>query len=164
MVWWHHVGDDIWHYRSWPTLIQEMACHLLGAKKQCWLIVNRTFWNRFQRNSNFFIEEMHLKMLSSKWQPICLSCNVLTHWGQVTYICISKLTIIGSDKGLSPGRHQAIIWTNDGILSIWPWGANFSEMLTKIQTSSFNKMHLKMSVIYQPFCLSLNTLIVTKTP
>ena len=30
-------------------------------------------------------------------------------WGRVTYICISNLTIIGSDNGLSPGQHQTII-------------------------------------------------------
>ena len=36
----------------------------------------------------------------------------LTHWGQVTHLCVSKLTIIGSDIGLSPDRRQAIIWTN----------------------------------------------------
>ena len=42
----------------------------------------------------------------------------LTHWGWVTHICISKLTIIGSDNGLSPGRLQAIIWTNAGIYII----------------------------------------------
>ena len=45
----------------------------------------------------------------------------LTHWCRVTHICVSKLTIIGSDNGLSPGRHQAIIWTNTEIL-IWPLG------------------------------------------
>ena len=39
----------------------------------------------------------------------------LTHWGRVTQICVSKLTIIVSDNGLSPGRRQANIWTNDGI-------------------------------------------------
>ena len=44
----------------------------------------------------------------------------LTHWSQVMYICVSKLTIIGSDNGLSPGQHQAIIWTNTGILLIGP--------------------------------------------
>ena len=27
-----------------------------------------------------------------------------THWGRVTHICVSNLTIIGSDNGLSPGR------------------------------------------------------------
>ena len=39
---------------------------------------------------------------------------ILAHWGRVTYICVSKLTIIGSDNGLSPGRRQAIIWTSAG--------------------------------------------------
>ena len=42
------------------------------------------------------------------------------HWGRVTHIHapISKRTIIGSDNSLSPGRRQAIIWTNDGLLLI----------------------------------------------
>ena len=35
--------------------------------------------------------------------------NILTHWGRVTHICVSKLSILGSDNGLSPGRRQAII-------------------------------------------------------
>ena len=34
---------------------------------------------------------------------------VLTHWGRMTHICVSKLSILGSDNGLSPGRRQAII-------------------------------------------------------
>ena len=42
----------------------------------------------------------------------------LTHWDRVTHICISKLTIIGSDNGLLPGQRQAIIWTNARILLI----------------------------------------------
>ena len=58
--------------------------------------------------------------------------NDLTHWGRVTHICVSDLTIIGSDNGLSPGRHQAIIWTSAGILLIGPLGTNFSEILTEI--------------------------------
>ena len=35
----------------------------------------------------------------------------------MTHICVSDLTSIGSDDGLSPGQRQAIIWTNAGILS-----------------------------------------------
>ena len=35
--------------------------------------------------------------------------TLLTHSGRVTHICVSELTIIGSDTGLSPGRRQAII-------------------------------------------------------
>ena len=49
----------------------------------------------------------------------------LTHWGRVTHICVGNLTIIGSDNGLSPGRRQAIILTNAGILLTGPLGANF---------------------------------------
>ena len=45
-----------------------------------------------------------------------------THWGRVTHIYFSKLTISGSDNGLSPGRHQTIIWTRAGILLTVPTG------------------------------------------
>ena len=84
----------------------------------------------------------------------------LTHWRQVTHICVGNLTIIGPDNGLSPGRRQAIIWTNAGILLIGPWGTNFSELLIGIQTFSVKKMHLKMSSAkWRPFCRGLNVLI-----
>ena len=63
----------------------------------------------------------------------------LTHWGRVTHICVRKLTIIGSDNGLSPDRRQAIIWTNAGLLLIGPSGTNFSEILIEILTFSFRK-------------------------
>ena len=56
----------------------------------------------------------------------------LTHWGGVTHICVCKLTIIGFDNGLSPGRRRTIIWTNGGILSIGPLKTNFSEILIEI--------------------------------
>ena len=83
----------------------------------------------------------------------------LTHWGRVTHICVGKLTIIGSDNGLSPERRQAIIWTNAGILLIGPLGTNFSEILIEIQIFSYMKMHLKMSFAkWRPFCLGLNVL------
>ena len=38
-----------------------------------------------------------------------------THRKRMTHICVNKLTIIGSDTGLSPGRRQGIIRTNVGI-------------------------------------------------
>ena len=84
---------------------------------------------------------------------------VLTHWGRVTHICISKLNIIGSDNGLSPGRRQAIIWTNAGILLIGSLWTNFREILSQIHTSSLKKMHFKMSSgKWRPNCLVLNVL------
>ena len=84
----------------------------------------------------------------------------LTHWGRVTHICVGELTTIGSDNGFSPGRRQAIIWTNAGILLIEPLWTNFSEILIGIQIFSFKKMRLKMSSAkWRPFCLGLNVLI-----
>ena len=83
----------------------------------------------------------------------------LTHWGRVTHICVSKLTTIGSDNGLSPGRRQAIIWTNAGLLLIQTLGTNFSEILREIYIFSFKKMDLKMSFgKCRPSCLGLNLL------
>ena len=106
------------------------------------------------------LKKIHLKMSSTKWRLFVeISIVSLTHWGQVMHICVSKLTIIGSDNGLSPGRHQAIIWTNGGILLIGPLGTNFGEMLIKIYTFSFKKMYLKMLFEKcQPFCVGLNVL------
>ena len=54
--------------------------------------------------------------------------QVLTHWSRVTHICVGNLLFNGSDNGLSPGRRQAIIWTNAGVLFIGPLGTKFSEI------------------------------------
>ena len=70
-----------------------------------------------------------LDIFNNKWIP--------SRWDRVAHICVSKLTIIDSDDGLSPGRRQAIIWTNAGIL----WVGSFSEILVRIHTFSLKKMH-----------------------
>ena len=83
-----------------------------------------------------FIEPMHHNKLNITY---LLTWNIMlihdfihdsfmTHWGQVRHICIGKLTIIDSDNGLEPSRHQAIIWTNAGIVLIGPLRTNFSEI------------------------------------
>ena len=75
------------------------------------------------------------------------------------HIYVGNLTTLGSDNGLSPGRRQAIIWTNAGILLIGPLWTNFSEILIEIPTFSFKKMHLKVSSAkWPPFCLGLNVI------
>ena len=89
----------------------------------------------------------------------CKSLLGLTHWGRVTHICVSDLTNIGPDNGLSPARRQAIIWTKAGILLNEPLGTNFSEIFIGIQIFLFMKMRLKMSSAKcRPFCLGLNVL------
>ena len=97
-----------------------------------------------------------LSLVHQLWRYFSL---VLTHWGRVTHICICKLTIIGSDNGLSPGWHQANIRTCAWILLTRILGRKFSEILFKIYTFSFKKMLLKMmSGKWRPFCLDLNVL------
>ena len=85
---------------------------------------------------------------------------VLTHWGRVTHICVRKLTIIGLDNGLLPGRCQAIsLTTNAAILLIRKLGTNSIEILNTILTFSFKKMHLKMlAAKWRPFFLGVNVL------
>ena len=93
------------------------------------------------------------------WLPKMAVFGKLTHWGRVTHICVSKLTIVGSDNGLSPGRCQAIICTNDGVLLIRTLRTNFSENVIEIHTFPSKKIHLKMSSgKWRPFRLGLNVL------
>ena len=80
----------------------------------------------------------------------------------MTHICVSKLTITGSDDGLSPGWRQVIIWTNTGILLIGPLRTNFSENLIEILTFWFTKMRLKSvvcemtAILSRPQCVKLS--------
>ena len=57
----------------------------------------------------------------------------------VTHISVDNLTIIGSDNGLLAGQHQAIIWTNAGILLTGPLGTNLSEILIEFLNSSIQE-------------------------
>ena len=85
--------------------------------------------------------------------------DIKVHYNLIFTHMRQKLTIIDSDNGLSPDRHQAIIWTNSGLLLIGPLRINFSEILIEILTFSFKKMHLKVSSAKLcPFCLGLNGL------
>ena len=108
---------------------------------------------------NWYLNHESFKLA---WKLLIGNCPgdiELTHWGRVTYICVSKLATIGSDNGLSPGRRQAIIWSNAGILLIEPQGTNFSEIVIVIQIFSFKKMHLKLSSAkWRPFCHGPNVL------
>ena len=58
---------------------------------------------------------------------------------------------IGSDNGLSPGRHQAVTWTDADLLLFGPLWRNLSEILinTKlfIHENAFEDIVCKMAVI-----------------
>ena len=119
----------------WTKLTKAKFPVVLGAMAAMWRQCNDTsFWCAFI-------------LLCINYHFIAASRGLLplTHWGRVTHICVSKLTIIGSDNGLPPDRRRAIIWTNAGILLIGPLGTNLSETLIEIHAFSFKKMHLKTS-------------------
>ena len=83
---------------------------------------------------NFSIHDLVAKSvwIDRHWNRGKTEWIVKTHWGRLAHICISKPTIS---------------WTN------------FSEVLTKIQTVSFKKMHLKISYAkWWPYRLGLNVL------
>ena len=137
------------HLKNVEQLLDLRACEILPLYKihisQC---IGKIFYVQLWNFS--------LNILTIDWKiHVC----ILTHWGRVTHICVDKLTIIDSDNGLSPGRRQAIIWTNAGILLIGPLGTNFSEISIEILTFSFKKMHLKVSSAkWRPFCIGPNVL------
>ena len=97
----------------------------------------------FLKNINNFIQ----KKISSFVHMFLIYTNLI-HCGRVTHICVSKQTIIASDNGLSPGQHQSIIWTNDGILLIQTSGTNLSEHpYISIQENAFRNVVFEMTAI-----------------
>ena len=126
---------------------------------QCWLLISEFLWHSSESNVTDIAQATILcntfKYCTDKLLPHSPGVNELTHWGRVTHICVSKQTSIGSDNGLSPGRRQAIIWTNAGILLIGLFGT--SEILIESLTFSIKKMRFKVSSAKRrPFCLGLN--------
>ena len=118
--------------RRWigSALVRMMACRLFG---QCWVIDNwnRLQWN-FNQNTNLFISENASEDIVCQIMAVGLGGDELnhtqmitlhfkTHWGRVTHICVSNLTSIGPGNGLSPGRRQAIVWTNVGGILLIHW-------------------------------------------
>ena len=68
----------------------------------------------------------------------------------MAHICARKLTTIDSDNGVSPDRHQAIIWTNAGMLLIGPLEKNFSEISMEIQDVFGNVVRKLAAILSQP--------------
>ena len=61
----------------------------------------------------------------------------------------ASVNFIGSDNGLVPGRHQAIIWTNGGIFIIRTLGTN---SFIFIQENAFEYAVFEMlAILSQPY-------------
>ena len=79
--------------------------------------------------------------------------GLLTHWGQMTPICVSEQDIIGSDNGLSHVRRQAFAWNNADILPIIP----SVKFFIKMQKITLLKMHLNVSSV--KICLNFHVIV-----
>ena len=115
--------------------------------------------NTYMRTGSSVIELRKLLIPCSVPSHYLSECWFVINSLRQSDALVSKLNIIGPDNGLSPGQHQAIIWNNAGVLLIWTLGTNFNEILSKIHTFSFKKMHLKMSSVkWLQVCFCLNVL------
>ena len=150
----YHKEVTVIHIASQSILIQVKPSNLKEYLAQLYILC--TTFTIEQNSDNGHV----LRNLARTHKML----SFLTHWGRVTHLCVSKLTSIASDNGLSPGRRQAIIWNNAGILLIGPLGTKFSEIQIEIQTFSLKKIRLKMSSAKcRPFCLGLNVLRISST-
>ena len=61
-------------------------------------------------------------------------CDLLYIQGKLVSAIAENNLSMAKHTGLSPGRREAIIWTNTGILLIDPQGTNFSEIFIEIYT------------------------------
>ena len=139
-TWWQHIQVN-----TEQGIVQHT-----GVK-----VLYKTFANESVRRSDVLPPGLQI----GKFVFCVHVSEVLPHWGRVTHICVSKLTIIGWDNGLSPNRRQGMIWTNAGILLIGPSGTKIIEILIKIHSFSVKKMHLKLSSAkWRPFGFDLNVL------
>ena len=68
------------------------------------------------KSSLFFVSFGAFNIFHEYLLDISNHCLTEAEWRT----CVNKLTIIDSNNGLSPGRHQVIIWTNAGLLLLDP--------------------------------------------
>ena len=88
--------------------------------------------------------------------------SALTHWGRVTHICVNKLTIIGSDNDLSPGRQATSHYLNQcwNIVN-WTLGNKLQWYLNRnsyilIQENAFEYVVRKLAAILsRPQCVNI---------
>ena len=126
---------SLWLWCACCSVVER--CNLLNKNTSKQVYVCKRYVFLLRKLKAFFCATLHISHCG------CILHTLITHWGRVTHICVSKLTITRPDNGLSPGRRQTIIWTSAGILLIRTLVTNFGEILIKIDTFSLKKMHLK---------------------
>ena len=179
------IPQQLWDAITYPCLrylllVPKSSCNLLTHTGQGCFTAIGTIIRLYQYQVT--LKDMGKTGLNKAWQTItkrelcawylrcsksvrliqsdqCWSINSMRP--SDTYIYVGKLTIIGSDKGLSPDRRQAIIWTNAGILLIGPlcgnklqWNFNRNSYIF-IPENTFQNVVWKMAAILSgPQCVN----------
>ena len=135
------------HHSSWTYYAE-----CIKQYHAIWLAVICDHTAVYNRRHRYIYYIMHLLAVAQYTRGHLKPPPPPPPWCRI-YTSMERVSTV-SDNGLSPIRRQAIILTNDGLLSIGPLGTNFSENIIKIQKYSFTKMHLKISSAkWWPFCL-----------
>ena len=99
---------------------------------------------------------------------MCMRCHLQTSAGFFNSLSVSDIymyvsliwAIDGSDNGSSGDWHQAVIWSNSGILLTGPLGTNINEFCTQLPQFSNKKNKLNMPCAkWLPICLGLSVLM-----
>ena len=104
-----------------------------------------------------YLTNLPLDKMASTLQMTFWNAFSLTHWGRVTHICVSKLSNIGSDNGLSPDQPQTIIWTNAAIFLTEPLGTNSMKFDRNshifIHRNAFENVCKMAAILSRPQCV-----------
>ena len=134
---------------TWITFSKEVRYNFLSMVSMA---------QTHQCSYNYYIPQKTMVVITHQFHKCSCLSFAAAHWGQVMQICISKLTITGSDHGTQDQR-QTMIWTSDGIISTGPLGTDICENIIGIHIFPFTQIHFKMSSEkWRPFCLGLNVL------
>ena len=97
------------------------------------------------------------------WPPSTCIWNFKLKFQSKLDLCSGNHVVYRQTDGRTDGRTRWIQYTPPptGLLSIRPQGEYFNEILIKIKTFSFKKIHLKvLSAKSRPFCLGFDVLHV----
>ena len=79
----------------------------------------------------------------------------LTHWGRVTHICVSELSIIGSDNGLSPNHYLEQCWLifNWSLRNKHQWNFDQNSNIF-IEANPFQNVWKMAAMLSRPQCVN----------
>ena len=111
------------------------------------------------------IRNLHFN-LCSRWLNLRLDICFLMHWGRVTHICVSKLTIIGSDNGLLLSHYLNQCWNvvNSNLRNKLQWNLKRNSCIF-IQENAFQNVVCEMaSILCRPQCVNAFGTITFSVP